>query len=210
MIKIISFDLDGTLTNSNYADLVWLEGLPKIYAKEKNINFKSAKKYLQKKYDEMGDNEAEWYDIEYWFNRFDLKYNWKKLLEDYKHDIQTFSEVQDVLNRLFKKYKLIIISNAKREFIEIQLKYTDLQKYFTYVFSSTSDFHKVKKVTEFYSMICNKLKIDSQEIIHVGDNKFFDYTIPHKIGIKSFFLDRKRTQKGKFIIHNLIEFEYKI
>ena len=109
MIKIISFDLDGTLTKDTYADLIWLEGLPKIYAQEKNLDIVNAKRYLQKKYDEIGDNQVEWYDIDYWFTRFRLQYNWEQLLKDYKYDIQTFSEVHDVLKRLSKKYKLIII-----------------------------------------------------------------------------------------------------
>ena len=210
MIKIISFDLDGTITKSTYADLVWLEGLPKIYAQEKGVNLEQAKQYLKKEYDEIGDDKAEWYDLEYWFNRFHLQYNWGELLENYRYAIEIFPEVPSVLRRLYKRFDLIIISNAKREFIEIELEERKLRKYFTSVFSSTSNFHKVKKVTDFYSMICNKIGINPNEMIHIGDHKEFDYNIPKNLGIKSFYLNRDKTNKGEFIVCNLKEFEKKI
>ncbi len=210
MIKIISFDLDKTLIKSTYPDLVWLEGLPEIYAQEKKIDFEKAKQFLLKKYDEIGDNRVEWYDLGYWFNRFDLRCNWRDLLEKYRCNIEIYPEVVNVLKRLQEKFDLIIVSNAKKEFIEVELEETKIKKYFTCVFSSTSDFHKVKKVTEFYSMICDKMDIDPDEMIHVGDHEEFDYNIPRMLKITSFCLDREKTKKGEFIVYDLKEFEERI
>jgi len=207
MIKTISFDLDDTLIKRTFADAVWLYGLPKIYAEEKNIKFEEAKQNLIKEYDKVTDERTEWYDINYWFNRFNLKHSWEKLLENYKHIIESYPEVPDVLKRLHKKYDLIIISNAKKEFIDIELKESRLKKYFTCVFSSTSDFHKVKKIAEFYLMICDKLRIEPNEMIHIGDHKEFDYQIPKKVGIRSFYLNREEKNKEKFTVSNLLEFE---
>jgi len=210
MIKTISFDLDDTLIKRTFADSVWLEGLPKIYAEEKNIDFEEAKQHLLKEYDEITDKRIEWYDISYWFTRFNLKHSWKKLLKNYKHVIEPYPETEDVLKRLHEKYDLIIISNAKKEFIDIELEESGLKKYFTHVFSSTSDFHKVKKIAEFYLMICDKLKIKPNEMIHIGDHEEFDYNTPKKIGITSFYLNRNKTNKGKFTVSNLKEFEERI
>ncbi len=210
MIKIVSFDLDGTLIKSTYADLVWLEGLPKIYAQEKKVSFGYAKRYLQNEYDKIGNNKVEWYDIEFWFQHYHLHYSWRKLLENYKYAIETYPEVIDVLKRLYKRYNLIIISNAKKEFIEIELREMKLKKYFTNIFSSISDFHKVKKVTDFYSMTCDKLEVSPTELAHMGDNREFDYTIPKNLGILSLFLDREKINRGEFIVHDLKEFEKKI
>ena len=210
MIKLISFDMDKTLVKSTYADLVWLEGLPKIYALEKKIDLEKAKQFLLEKYDEIGEDRVEWYDIEYWFNRFNLKYNWRELLEKYRYAIETYSEVTNVLRRLYKKFDLIIASNARREFIEVELEETKLRKYFTHVFSSTSDFHKVKKTTEFYSMICDKMNIHPDEMIHIGDHEEFDYNIPRKLEITSFHLDREKTNEEDFIVYDLKEFEERI
>ena len=210
MIKLISFDMDKTLVKSIYAELVWLEGLPKIYALEKKIDLEKAKQFLLEKYDEIGEYREEWYDIEYWFKCFNLKYNWVELLEKYRFAIETYSEVTNVLRRLYKKFDLIITSNARREFIEVELQETKLRKYFTHVFSSTSDFHMVKKVTEFYSMICDKMNIHPDEMIHIGDHEEFDYNIPKKFGITSFHLDREKRNQGDFVVYDLKEFEERI
>ena len=210
MIKFISFDLDGTLMKSSYADLVWLEGVPKIYAQEKGVNLDEAEQFLRKEYDEVGDNREEWYDLEYWFNRLNLKNNWRELLEKYRYAIETYPQVPGVLRRLSKKFDLIVISNAKREFIEIEVEEAKIRKYFTFVFSSTSDFHKVKKVVDFYSMICKKIGVNPNEMVHIGDHKEFDYTIPKNLGIVSFYLNRKKTSKGEFIVYDLKEFEDRI
>jgi HAD superfamily hydrolase (TIGR01549 family) len=207
MIKVISFDFDGTLATHRFADAFWLEGVPQLYAKRHSVSFEEATQYLFKEYEKIGDTRIEWYDPGYWFDRFDLQVDWKKMLLNYRKNVEFYPEVPSVLKRLSPHYSLIISSNAKKEFIEIQLAQTKLAGYFDQVFSSTSDFHTVKKVTDFYAMICKKLSIQPQEMIHVGDHKEFDYLSPQKHGITSYYLDRKKTDTGPHVVHTLKEFE---
>jgi GMP/IMP 5'-nucleotidase len=207
MIKVISFDFDGTIAKHTFADALWLKGVPALYAKQQHVDIETAKKYLFKEYDKIGDNRIEWYDPGYWFDRFDLQADWKKMLLKYRKNVEIYSEVPSVLKRLSTHYSLIISSNAKKEFIDVQLKQSKLSGYFDKIFSSTSDFHTVKKVTDFYAMICKKLSIRPQEIIHVGDHKEFDFLSPQKLGITAFFLDRTKTITGSCIVHDLSQFE---
>jgi putative hydrolase of the HAD superfamily len=207
MINLVSFDLDGTLVKSTFADKVWLEGLPNLYSNEKNISIKQAKQYIYNLYEKVGENRKEWYDIDWWFKRFDLKQSWKNLLDNYKHYIKLYNDTIETLDKLTKKFKLIIISNAKKEFIEIQLRETNIKPYFEHVFSSLSDFNFVKKTPDVYKKVLNFLNIKSNEIIHIGDNFEFDYKCPQRIGIKSIYLDRKKTKKADNIIFSLNEIE---
>jgi putative hydrolase of the HAD superfamily len=207
MIKVISFDFDGTIVTHKFADDFWLEGVPKLYAKQNNISLKAAQKYLLEEYDKIGDKRIEWYDPAYWFNRFKINSDWNNLLKQYLQSVEIYPDVVPILKRLSHCYTLIISSNAKREFIEIQLNFSDLKQYFTHIFSSTSDFHTVKKVTDFYGMICKKLSIKPQEMAHVGDHKEFDYLSPQKLGITAFYLDRNKTSSRPHTVHNLSQFE---
>jgi putative hydrolase of the HAD superfamily len=209
MIKIISFDLDGTLVTSKFADLVWLEGLPKIYSIEKNVSFDEAKNILIKAYEEIGEEKTEWYDLQYWFNRYNLNSNWEKLLDNYRYAISLYPEVKEVLENLSIKFELAIISNAKREFIDITLNQTNIETYFNNIFSSTSDFHEVKKTVDFYKLVLKKLGISNNEIIHIGDHDYFDVIVPRSLNISSYYLDRDNQRKGKNVVHDLREFEIK-
>ena len=92
MIKIISFDMDGTLVKNLYADKVWLEGIPKLYSKEKKINLNKAKKYIFKEYDKIGKNRIEWYDIDWWFKKLKLKEDYQNILKEYSKYIKLFPE----------------------------------------------------------------------------------------------------------------------
>jgi len=210
MIKVISFDFDGTIAKHTFADAFWLEGVPELYAKQHHVDVEAAKKYLFEEYDKIGDNRIEWYDPGYWFDRFDLQADWKKMLLKYRKNVEIYPEVRSVLKRLSTQYSLIISSNAKKEFIDVQIRQNKLSSYFDQIFSSTSDFHTVKKVTDFYAMICKKLKIKPQEMIHVGDHKEFDYLSPQKLGITSYYLDRKKNTTGLHIVSDLKEFEKNI
>jgi HAD superfamily hydrolase (TIGR01549 family) len=207
MIKVLSFDFDGTIATHRFADAFWLEGVPALYAKQHHVDVKAAKKYLFEEYEKIGDNRIEWYDPGYWFDRFNLQTDWKKMLKEYRKKVEIYPEVKSVLKRLSTRYPLIVSSNAKKEFIDVQLTESKLSGYFDAIFSSTSDFHTVKKVTEFYAMICKKLMIQPREIIHIGDHKEFDYLSPKKLGIVSFYLDRKKTMTGSHIVSDLKEFE---
>ena len=210
MIEVISFDLDGTLTQPDFGDLVWLDGLPKVYANEKKIPFSSAKKQLINAYDSIGKTKREWYDLAYWIEKLNLSIQPQDLLNQYKDEIKTYPEVTSVVRNLSKKYTLIISSSAMREFISIELMQSKLKSYFSNIFSSTSDTNTVKKNPDFYKMICSKLGISTTNIVHVGDSKRLDYESPRKIGITSFYLQRNKPSKDPFYISSLAEFEKKI
>jgi putative hydrolase of the HAD superfamily len=204
---MISFDFDGTIVTHKFADDFWLEGVPKLYAKQNHMNLKTAQKYLLEEYNKIGDKRIEWYDPVYWFNRFKINSDWNVLLKSYQQSVEIYPDTVSVLKRLSQSFPLIVSSNAKREFINIQLEFSDLKQYFTHIFSSTSDFHTVKKVTDFYDMICKKLTIKPQEMVHIGDHKEFDYLVPQKLGITAFYLDRNKTSTGLYTVHNLSQFE---
>jgi FMN phosphatase YigB (HAD superfamily) len=106
-----------------------------------------------------------------------------------------------------KDYRLIISSNAPREFLEIEIE--KIERYFHHIFSAPSDFKQIKK-TDFYRSICDILKIEPAEMVHVGDHRVYDFIVPGEIGIFSFYLDRKGEKHDELIVKNLKEFKVKI
>ena len=94
-----------------------------------------------------------------------------------------------------------------REFLEVELKESRLDKFFTRVFSSTSDFNQVRKSVSYYRKVCDILKVKPNQMLHIGDNRKFDFEIPLKTGIKALLIDRDGKTSGKKVIHSLKELE---
>jgi len=210
-IRVVSFDLDGTITDTSFADCVWLEGIPRMYALEKRISLEDAKREVKSEYDKIGRGKLEWYSLDYWIKKFGLNISPNEVLKSYKNRIKIFPEVHRVLENLKSKgFRLIVISNAQREFVDLELEETHITHYFDRVFSSTSDFRLIKDAASLYSGVCRICDITPQEMAHVGDDHYFDFEVPKRLGILAFYLDRTGQCREESAIHNLLRLNEKL
>ncbi len=205
MLKVVSFDVVGTLTDSYYEDYVWKEAIPQLYAGKRGINIEEAKACVLKEYARIGKNDIRWYLPEYWFKYLDLDEDPKEVFMSHVDKVRFYPEVLSVLRNLSQKHNLVIVSGATRDVIEIMIE--KFRPYFKHIYSPVSDCQNVKKTPEFFEMICRFLEIEPCVMAHVGDDWYSDFISPRKIGINSFFLDRTGEKSGKFVIGNLKELE---
>jgi len=210
MPKVISFDMDGTLVDSEYTEWVWGHGIPTLYAEKTGLSFEEAKDQVVQEYLKVGEGAIEWYDIKHWFRFFQLQENWKNLMERYTDKILLYSDVASLLESLKERLPLVLTSNAGREFIDIEMGATGLRGYFDHIFSVTSDFGQVKKTADVYERICRQLEVSPEEIVHVGDHYEFDYLVPRSMGIHAFHIDRSGKGEGEFILSDLRELEKRV
>ena len=205
-IRVVSFDMDGTITDLTFVDSVWLEGIPRLYADRNRVSFQDAKTFVKTEYDKVGRERLEWYDLSHWARKFKLDVSPEEVLGSFQHRIRIFPEVPTVLDEFNEKgLRLIIVSNARREFLDLELEVTGIKHYFDRVFSSTSDFGLTKKTVDLYQKVCSTCGVYPGEMVHVGDDHCFDFEIPRKLGIKAFYLDRTSAVSGELVIHSLIE-----
>ena len=209
-IKVFSFDVDGTLVSQEFADCVWLQGIPEAYAAKHALSFEHAFEFVKREYDNIGENRIEWYNIRFWLRKFNLKIPYEKLFEKYKAEVKIYTEVESVLKVLKEAgYVLVVNSNAATEFIDFQIQ--PIRKYFTHVFSATSDFGELKKSNGHYAQVCEILDVKPQEVVHTGDHFVFDFLNPRRIGITAYYLDRSRDAmpddngNDEFVISDLNE-----
>jgi len=203
MIRVISLDMDGTLVNSRFVDKVWMEGMPMLYAEKTGLDFPVAKSFVVDEYTKIGSDRLEWYDLMYWIERFGLKVGKDDLLQMYEDEIETYPEVQEVLDLLAENYELVVTSNAAREFIDIELE--GLSDYFSETFSATSDFREVKKSPLIYGTVCAHMGAKPFEVLHIGDHYNYDYESPLEAGLDALFLDRKGERSGREVVGDLRE-----
>jgi len=209
--KVISFDLDGTLTNSSFAESVWLREIPKAYALKYNISITKAKKIVFTNYSKIGNEKLEWYNVSFWLNKFNLNIQPQELLSSCKDKIKLFDDVMFILKKLSKlKKSLIVISNAKREFVDLEINQTGISNFFDHIFSATSDYNLIKNSPTIYLKVCEIYGISPTQMVHIGDDYKFDFQVPNEIGIKAIFLDRQGKEKRKFAVQSLKELTIKM
>ena len=197
--KVVSFDAEGTLVTPRFSQVIWHEAIPALFAKRWGLEIRRAKEQVFAAYDEVGEHRTEWYDIKYWFKRFDLD-DYEELLSSYRHEISYYDEALEVVMQVGDKYDVIVISNSAREFLGPLLE--TMQGHFKNVFCTLSDFRMLKS-PELYSDICDLLCIDPEEMVHVGDSREFDYDIPLMAGVRAVLLDREGAQGGDGVITDL-------
>jgi GMP/IMP 5'-nucleotidase len=203
MIRFISLDMDGTLVNSRFVDKVWMEGMPLLYAEKHGLDFHGAKEFVIGEYRKIGSDRLEWYDLNYWIDKFQLGIEKDDLLSSYEDEIELYPEVRDSLDLLSERFEIVVTSNAAREFIEIELD--GFSDYFSETFSATSDFREVKKSPILYGAVCAHLGAKPFEVIHIGDHYSYDYESPLQAGLDALFLDRKGHRTGSEVVGDLRE-----
>lgn len=187
-ITVVSFDVEGTLVTTDFSSAIWFELIPGRYSKRHGLNFEDATMKVRQAYDSIGDQHLEWYDVQYWFTRFDLG-NADIAMEELQPRVQCYPDTKDVLEQLQNKYVLSVASGSPRPFLKHLLR--DIEHHFSAIYSSTSDFQQVK-TADFWAGMCRDLGVDPGQVIHVGDHLQFDFIEPASIGIKAFHLDRNR------------------
>ena len=209
--KMLSFDMDGTITDLSFVDSVWLEGVPRLLAVKRGISFQDAKIYAKKEYDQIGRDRLEWYDLSHWTNKFGLVVSPATVIGSFRHKIRAFPEVPGVIEALRRRgLRLIVVSNARREFLDLELEKIGIEFCFERIFSSTSDFGLTKKNVDVYQRVCSICNVSPQEMVHVGDDLSFDFEVPRELGINAYHLDRTGATSGEFVVRDLRELEEKV
>ncbi len=210
MLKVLSFDMDGTLVIKNFADAVWFEGIPKLCSERWKVSFEEALERVKRAYDEVGPERIEWYKPQYWFDRFGLSGSWSGLLERYRHLARPYPEVPSVLPVLGQRYRLVVVSAAAREFVELGIKGSGLDGFFERTFSAVSDFGVVGKRPELFARVCVELGVRPSELLHVGDHRIHDFEIPRRARAHALLLDREAESPGRWTIRSLAELPSKL
>ncbi len=189
-IKVVSFDVTGTLVSEKFLDYFWLDLIPRFFAERHAVDLEEAKKIVSSKYDEIGKDDIRWYIPGYWFELFDLKASLREALEAIRGRVEVYDDAKEALEGLSAKYDLVISSNLSREFIDVALDVLGFRG-FKAVFSCVCDLGLTTKTPSFYSFVASKLKVPPSAVLHVGDDPERDYENPVKAGLKALLVVRR-------------------
>lgn len=183
MIKYISLDLQGTLSNSKFSDNFWLEIIPQKYAEKFKITIEEAKQVLKQKFKEYGVYNILYYNDEYW-SEF-LSFNTLEELNKSKIKPEINKELYTYINKI--NLPKIIISTTTDLFINYELK--EKVKDFEKIYSCVDYFKIGGKTKKVYQKVAKELNVNPEEILHIGDNYLMDVENAKKAGVNALLYD---------------------
>jgi HAD superfamily hydrolase (TIGR01549 family) len=198
-VKVVSFDVEGTLVTPDFSYAVWFEAIPLRYAEKNGITLEQARRAVEEEYRKVGDQRLEWYDVRYWFDKLGLGTP-VPMMQRCENQVRYYPEVKEVLASLSEKYKLVVASGSTRDFLHHLLQ--DIEPYFSEIYSSITDYRQLK-TSEFYLKMCQAMRVEPEQVVHIGDNWQFDFMAPSEIGIQAFYLDRKQQTENS--VANLLQ-----
>ncbi|MFH1174582.1 MAG: HAD family hydrolase [archaeon] len=187
MIKVISFDLQGTLSDSAFSDEFWQETLPILYAVVHGMTCEEAKDVLKKQFAEWGVYDYRYYSLNYWLSALQQE-SLSGIEKRMKHTPLFFPDSIALLKELQGKTTVIVTSSTEKEFINRELG--ENRKYFSAVYSSIDDFGIAGKPVELYLKIARMLHVQPGEMLHIGDSEEMDIDNAKKAGLQTFFFDK--------------------
>jgi putative hydrolase of the HAD superfamily len=101
--------------------------------------------------------------------------------------LQIYPQSRKLLE-IFKNIPMAVVSNGQRVFSETELKYLGVHKYFKFIIFS-SDMGYKKPDSRIFIEAINKINLEPEEILYIGDN-FEDDLIPStKLGMKAMHIE---------------------
>ena len=187
-LKIVSFDVDGTLVDQKFNQIIWEKEIPQLVSRKEKWSFEKAREFCVKEYEKVGDRNLHWYDIKYWLDRFGIKKKAIDILKKWENAIEVYPDVIPVLKELKRRgYKLIIITGMPRIFLGE--KTHKFNSYFDRIFSTISDFKRVKS-PEIYLLISKKIGEEPSSFLHIGDHPALDFEFSRQAGYRSLLIER--------------------
>jgi len=190
--RVVSFDAEGTLVSHAFSKAIWREVVPELYGRARGLSPDEAAARVFAEYESVGPEREEWYDIDYWFRRFDLG-DPRPVMQQHRWRVELYPEVPAVLRSLGRRYRLVVASSTPVEFLEPLLR--DVRHLLDRVFSSTSECGRLKDAA-FFRWLAAEVEADPGEIAHVGANWERDYVSATAAGCTALYLDRTSPRAG--------------
>ncbi len=202
-LEAISFDLDGTLATVDLDEAIWFSEIPARYAARHGLPLALAKERVFSEYRALRGHPR-WTDMALWFERFDLG-DWREAALGLQHLARLYPDALPTLRALRPRYRLFLITQAERKFLDLKLAAEGLGGHFEAVYATPNDLGSLTKDAAIYARILAELGLEAGRVLHVGDHPRHDYESPRQAGLRALLLDRSGAQQGPDVIHGLGE-----
>ncbi len=166
-IDTVMLDMDGTLLDLNFDNHFWKEFVPQKYAQQQGLSVAAAKQELIPRFKSM-EGQLEWYCLDYWSDALQLDI--AGLKAEISGLIAVLPHVTEFLEKVrASSKKLLLVTNAHRDGLDIKLAKTCLQPFFDGIICS-HDLGAAKEQPDFWPRLQQQQRFDKQAVLFVDDN----------------------------------------
>lgn len=187
--KLISFDLQGTLSDSAFSDEFWLELLPTLYAKKHQVSIAEAKELLEIDFRAIGKYNELFYNHRLRLNEVLPNWSFHNIVNMLQKKPQLDFDVLNVIKKIPNHIPKIILSATTREFIDLELG--NSKNYFQDTFSAIDDFNTPGKPPALFIQISQLMEVRPEDCLHIGDCQEMDFENAKKAGWVSYHFNKK-------------------
>ena len=166
MKPIIMFDMDGTLLDLAFDDLIWNYKLPERHALTHKCALEESHETLYSFYQEH-KHTLSWYSSKYWTSKVGVDV--LQLQHDFKDKIRPRLGCFELLDFLKQNgYRCWLVTNADRAGLELKLENVALSPYFEVMISS-EEIGYSKEFFEFWQILQQKHPFNPQNCFLIDD-----------------------------------------
>ena len=188
---IISFDLQGTLSDSAFSDEFWLTQLPLLYAERYGITVDAAKSHLKEQFRRYGKYHERYYCARSWLAELCPGRTVADVARDLVNSPRLFGDTMELVRELsVAPVPLIILSTTTHDFIELELKGAELS--FRQIYSTLDNFGLAGKPAAAFQEVAKRMGVPVNQILHIGDCPEMDIKNAQAAGCQTFYFDKSQ------------------
>lgn len=163
----LMLDMDGTVLDLAFDNYVWMQLVPREFARQQSISEKQARKQLFRTMRAL-EGKLEWYCLDHWSELLDLDI--AGLHRDVNHRIGYLPGAEAFLEAVSTmELRLLLVTNSHHATLEIKHEVTDVKRFFDAIYTA-HDLGHPKEDQPFWESLQERENFDPARTLFVDDN----------------------------------------